>query len=37
MGVALSTVQSYIRNLYRKLNVHSQTQAVSRAREHGLL
>ncbi|WP_295449029.1 response regulator transcription factor [uncultured Thiodictyon sp.] len=37
MGVALSTVQSYIRNLYRKLDVHSQTQAVSRAREHGLL
>jgi DNA-binding NarL/FixJ family response regulator len=37
MGVALGTVQSYIRNLYRKLKVHSQTQAVSRAREHGLL
>jgi two-component system nitrate/nitrite response regulator NarL len=37
MGVALSTVQSYIRNLYRKLDVHSQTQAVSRARERGLL
>lgn len=37
MGVALCTVQSYIRNLYRKLGVHSQTQAVSRAREHGLL
>ena len=37
MGVALSTVQSYIRNLYRKLNVHSQTQAVSRARDRGLL
>lgn len=37
MGVALSTVQTNIRNLYRKLGVHSQTQAVSRAREHGLL
>lgn len=37
MGVRLSTVQSYIRTLYRKLNVHSQTQAVLRAREHGLL
>ena len=37
MGVALSTVQSYIRNLYRKLDVHSQTQALLRAREHGLL
>lgn len=37
MGVTLSTVQSYIRNLYRKLDVHSQMQAVSRARENGLL
>lgn len=37
MGVAVSTVQSYIRQLYRKLDVHSQTQAVSRARERGLL
>jgi len=37
MGVALSTVQSYIRNLYRKLDVHSQTQALLRAREHRLL
>lgn len=31
MGVALSTVQSNIRNLYRKLNVRSQAQAVSMA------
>jgi DNA-binding NarL/FixJ family response regulator len=37
MDVALSTIQSYIRNLYRKLDVHSQTQALLRAREHGLL
>lgn len=37
MGITLSTVQSYIRNLYRKLDVHSQLQAVSRARENGLL
>jgi two-component system, NarL family, nitrate/nitrite response regulator NarL len=37
MGVKLSTVQTHIRTLYRKLNVHSQTQAVSRARERGLL
>ena len=37
MGIAVSTVQSYIRTLYRKLDVHSQTQAVSKAREHGLL
>ena len=37
MGVTLSTIQSYIRNLYRKLGAHSQVQAVSRARENGLL
>ena len=37
MEVRLSTVQTHIRALYRKLNVHSQTQAVSRARERGLL
>jgi two-component system nitrate/nitrite response regulator NarL len=37
MGVALSTVQSNVRNLYRKLNVHSQVQAISKARDHGLL
>jgi DNA-binding NarL/FixJ family response regulator len=37
MGVTLSTIQSYIRNLYRKLDAHSQTQAISRARENGLL
>lgn len=37
MGVALSTVQSHIRNLYRKLGAHSQVQAVSKARDQGLL
>jgi DNA-binding NarL/FixJ family response regulator len=37
MGVALSTVQSNIRNLYRKLGAHSQVQAVSRAREAGII
>lgn len=37
MGVALSTVQSHIRNLYRKLGAHSQGQAVSKARDQGLL
>ena len=37
MGVALSTVQSNIRNLYRKLDAHSQVQAVSKARDAGLL
>lgn len=37
MGVALSTIQWNVRNLYRKLNVHSQVQAISKARSHGLL
>jgi len=37
MGVSLSTVQSHIRSLYRKLEVRSQVQAVSRAREKGIL
>lgn len=37
MGVSLSTVQSHIRSLYRKLEVRSQVQAVGKAREHGLL
>lgn len=37
MGVSLSTVQSHIRSLYRKLEVRSQVQAVGKAREKGLL
>jgi DNA-binding NarL/FixJ family response regulator len=37
MGVTLSTVQSNVRNLYRKLNVRSQMQAVSKARHHDLI
>lgn len=37
MGVALSTIQSHVRNLYSKLEVHSQMQAVEIARERGLL
>ncbi len=37
MGVALSTIQWNVRNLYRKLKVHSQVQAISKARDHGLL
>lgn len=37
MGIALSTVQTHIRNLYRKLDVHSQVQAVTRAQERGLI
>lgn len=37
MGVAITTVQSNIRSLYRKLDAHSQGQAVTKAREAGLL
>lgn len=37
MGIAISTVQTHIRNLYRKLDVHSQVQAVTRAQDRGLI
>lgn len=37
MGVTLSTIQWNVRNLYRKLNVRSQVQAISKARDHDLL
>lgn len=37
MGVALSTIQTHIRSLYRKLEVRSQVQAAGKAREMGLL
>lgn len=37
MGVTISTVQSNVRSLYRKLNVKSHTQAVTVARNYKLL
>jgi two-component system nitrate/nitrite response regulator NarL len=37
MNVSLSTVQTHIRNMYRKLEVNNQTQAINRARSSGLL
>ena len=37
MGVSLSTVQSNVRSLYRKLNVHSQVQAIAKAKDNHLL
>ena len=37
MQIAISTVQTHIRNLYRKLDVHSQVQAVTRAQDRGLI
>jgi LuxR family maltose regulon positive regulatory protein len=35
--VSMSTVKTHINNLYRKLDAHSRTQAVARAREMSLL
>lgn len=37
MGVTLSTIQSHIQKLYRKLDVRSQTKALMKARQGGLL
>lgn len=37
MGVTLSTIQTHIRHLYRKLGVRTQVQAVNKAREAGML
>jgi len=37
MGVAVSTVQTHIRSLYRKLDVHSQVQAINKAHDNGLI
>jgi two-component system, NarL family, nitrate/nitrite response regulator NarL len=37
MGITLSTVQSHVRNLYRKLEVNSQIQAAMKARDRGLV
>ena len=37
MGIALASVQTHVRNLYRKLGAHSQLQAVKLARDQGLL
>lgn len=37
MKLSLSTVQSYSRNLFRKLDAHSQTQAIARAKDFQLL
>lgn len=37
LNIGLNTVQSYIRSLYRKLDAHSQVQAVSAAQKRGLI
>ena len=37
MGISVNTVQTHIRSIYSKLDVHTQGQAVTKAREAGLL
>jgi DNA-binding CsgD family transcriptional regulator len=37
LEVSRSTVEVHIRNLYKKLEAHSKTQALVSARRHGLL
>lgn len=37
MGISLSTVQTHVRNLYRKLDVSTQAQAATKARDHGII
>lgn len=37
MAVSVTTVQTHVRNIYGKLGVHSKTEAVYEARQHGLL
>lgn len=37
MGVSMSTVQSHIRGVYRKLDAHSKTQAIHKAKQCGFI
>jgi ATP/maltotriose-dependent transcriptional regulator MalT len=37
MGISLATVQTHIRNMYRKLEVNNQRQAIVKAQSSGLL
>lgn len=37
LGVSLSTVQTHVKNLYRKLGVKSQTQAIIKAQQAGVI
>lgn len=37
MQISLTTVQTHIRNLYRKLGVKSSLRALSKAKEHGII
>jgi DNA-binding NarL/FixJ family response regulator len=37
LGVTVSTIETHIRNLYKKLEAHSKTQAIAKARTWGIL
>ena len=37
LGLSVTTVQTYVRNIYGKLDVHTKTEAVYEARQLGLL
>ena len=37
LGIASSTVQSHVKNIYSKLSVRSKTEAIFEARQMGLL
>jgi len=37
LGISVNTTRGYVKNLYRKLDVHSQVELLAVARERGLL
>jgi DNA-binding NarL/FixJ family response regulator len=37
LDVSVSTIETHVRNLYKKLEAHSKTQAIARARTWGIL
>ena len=37
LDIAVSTVKTYLKSIYRKLDVHSRTQAVARAAQLNIL
>ena len=37
LGISVNTTRGYVKNLYRKLDVHSQVELLAVARDKGLL